>query len=713
MRLNTTCTKRLFLGVTACLGTASTFAASISYGPTPPVANIPTLSKPMILILSVILAVLAYRALRNHRKGHLFAGLMALTIACSCIGLSGKWAIDAFAIGGASFDMSVSGGGTTHPYTAAAIEYSVVNTSGVTQFIYAISNSDQPGCNLTTPSISPCKVGLGVANGQSCHIKFAGAACATVNQPPSATNLSAAETYTEQSPLNLTNIVVSDVDSANVTAKLTLSNAAFGSLTTASAGTVTSTYAAGTGIWTATGPIADVNTLLAGVTFTPTANFSGAFTIATEVTDGVSAISGLKTMTGVASGTTIITNTSDTSANDGLCTLREAIVASNTNTSSGATPGECNGAHTLIAPAETLTFSGSDLSLSSSITLSSVGPGFSTLKGNGSAGIVFTTGTVSITNCAIDASTFLVQSPASVALAATSGAASVVLSGAFTNNGTITGAGDITVNAASMDNTTTGSFSAQGQMSLTTTGNMTNEGALAGSNQLTISTPGSFVNAATLSAPLGTLSSTGGGISITAASFTNNSYVNAFGNITIIAATLRNETPGGDTREWYQSSTGSDTNTSTNAYYSFPDNYEIQYWSKDWVQRQRYVGGAPAFRPHVISGSTLTLQNFNTGTNVGAILSAPTLTLIGNGGASFTNNDLALGQQNWRQSWEIYTHWIALGPATYDDHIRRNDDGGVQQSTSEISNIGAGAFATTLNAGGFSIVNQGAPFSPF
>ena len=43
-----------------------------------------------------------------------------------------------------------------------------------------------------------------------------------VNDAPTATNLSAAETYTEDTPLNLTDIVVSDVDSANVTATLTL-----------------------------------------------------------------------------------------------------------------------------------------------------------------------------------------------------------------------------------------------------------------------------------------------------------------------------------------------------------------------------------------------------------------------------------------------------------------------------------------------------------
>ena len=86
--------------------------------------------------------------------------------------------------------------------------------------------------------------------------------------------------------LNLTDIVVSDVDSANVTVTLTLSNTAAGSLNTGTSGAVTSTYNAGTGVWTASGAIADVNTLLAGVTFTPALNFNSNFTIATSVSDG-------------------------------------------------------------------------------------------------------------------------------------------------------------------------------------------------------------------------------------------------------------------------------------------------------------------------------------------------------------------------------------------------------------------------------------------
>ena len=122
-----------------------------------------------------------------------------------------------------------------------------------------------------------------------------------VNDAPSATNLSAAETYTEDTALNLTDIVISDVDSASVTATLTLSNTAAGSLNTGTSGAVTSTYNAGTGVWTASGAIANVNALLAGLTFTPAANFNSNFTIATSVSDGVAApVTGSKAMTGTA-----------------------------------------------------------------------------------------------------------------------------------------------------------------------------------------------------------------------------------------------------------------------------------------------------------------------------------------------------------------------------------------------------------------------------
>jgi len=122
-----------------------------------------------------------------------------------------------------------------------------------------------------------------------------------VNDAPTASNLSMAEGYVEDTPLNLTNIVISDVDSANVTALLTLSNTAAGSLSTATSGAVTSTYVAGTGVWTASGALASVNTLLAGVVFNPAANFNSMLNIATSVSDGIAApITGSKLLNGMA-----------------------------------------------------------------------------------------------------------------------------------------------------------------------------------------------------------------------------------------------------------------------------------------------------------------------------------------------------------------------------------------------------------------------------
>jgi Ca2+-binding RTX toxin-like protein len=121
------------------------------------------------------------------------------------------------------------------------------------------------------------------------------------NVAPTATNLSAAETYTEDTALNLKDIVVTDTDSANTTVTLTLSNVAAGAFNTATSGAVTSTFNATTGVWSASGAVASVNTLLTGLTFTPKANFNGNFIVATSVTDGVAAaVTGSKAFTGTA-----------------------------------------------------------------------------------------------------------------------------------------------------------------------------------------------------------------------------------------------------------------------------------------------------------------------------------------------------------------------------------------------------------------------------
>ncbi|MCF8052208.1 MAG: DUF4347 domain-containing protein, partial [Desulfobacterales bacterium] len=147
---------------------------------------------------------------------------------------------------------------------------------------------------------------------------------------PAATSLDSAETYTEDTPLNLTDIVVTDVDSANITVSLTLSDPAAGFLNTSTSGAVTSTFAGG--VWTASGAIADVNTLLAGVVFTPAANYNSNFTIDTSVDDGVvPALKGTKAVTGIP------VNDAPVLDNSGAPTLTEI---NENETSISANPGD-------------------------------------------------------------------------------------------------------------------------------------------------------------------------------------------------------------------------------------------------------------------------------------------------------------------------------------------------------------------------------------
>lgn len=88
------------------------------------------------------------------------------------------------------------------------------------------------------------------------------------------TNLTTNEVYTTGTPLNLTDMVITDAGpSPYVIANVRTTSAQGGTLNTATAGATTSTYyqgiSTGQGDWRAEGTVTDVNTLLAGLTFTP------------------------------------------------------------------------------------------------------------------------------------------------------------------------------------------------------------------------------------------------------------------------------------------------------------------------------------------------------------------------------------------------------------------------------------------------------------
>ncbi|MBF0435800.1 MAG: DUF4347 domain-containing protein [Magnetococcales bacterium] len=112
----------------------------------------------------------------------------------------------------------------------------------------------------------------------------------SINDAPTATQTNQSVTFLEDAAsVALTPIVVGDVDvSAVITATLTLANPAAGSLTTTGGGS----YVSGTGVWSITGTVSQVNTALAALTFIPTANWETNTTLAVNVTDGTLATTG-------------------------------------------------------------------------------------------------------------------------------------------------------------------------------------------------------------------------------------------------------------------------------------------------------------------------------------------------------------------------------------------------------------------------------------
>ena len=104
------------------------------------------------------------------------------------------------------------------------------------------------------------------------------------NDQLSATNTSQTKSYTEDDPsVALDDIMVTDVDTAEIiTATLTLADIGAGSLTTSG----TASYNAGTGVWTITDTVANVNAALVLASFTPATNYDQNTTIAVNIADG-------------------------------------------------------------------------------------------------------------------------------------------------------------------------------------------------------------------------------------------------------------------------------------------------------------------------------------------------------------------------------------------------------------------------------------------
>ncbi|HTN19335.1 MAG TPA: hypothetical protein VL125_02625, partial [Pelobium sp.] len=181
--------------------------------------------------------------------------------------------------------------GTSTGSVTLDLDYMVtgVNTFTSTELTPAIfQNVDE--VRLTNPDI-PLGASSEVVTIGIDQLVFGDPVTASANTTPTATNLTQSKSATEGgSAVALTDIVVTDADAGEtITATLSLSNVAAGTLSTGTYGAATSTYNAGTGVWTVNGSVADVNAALAAVAFTPSANHDQNFTITTSIGDAANA----------------------------------------------------------------------------------------------------------------------------------------------------------------------------------------------------------------------------------------------------------------------------------------------------------------------------------------------------------------------------------------------------------------------------------------
>ncbi len=108
---------------------------------------------------------------------------------------------------------------------------------------------------------------------------------------------------------------------------------------------------------------------------------------------GAALAAGAAALTGNASAATIVVNSLlDTTATDGLCTLREALA--NANSNSDTTGGDCvagSGTDTidLSALAGTITLGGTQLTISGSTTITGPGPGALTIDANNASRVFY------------------------------------------------------------------------------------------------------------------------------------------------------------------------------------------------------------------------------------------------------------------------------------------------------------------------------------
>ncbi|MEJ6123720.1 putative Ig domain-containing protein [Vibrio sp. 2-Bac 85] len=148
------------------------------------------------------------------------------------------------------------------------------------------------------------------------------------NNVPEATNLFQTLNYIEGTAVvALDDIVITDQDTSDiVTATLTLTNTAAGSLTTGTFGVAISSYNSSTGVWTVSGSVSDVNAALAAVSFSPVSQTTtDQVTITTHIEDAEASAptDGTITLNALAQGNALWLTTDDDVSDSGVPSLND------------------------------------------------------------------------------------------------------------------------------------------------------------------------------------------------------------------------------------------------------------------------------------------------------------------------------------------------------------------------------------------------------
>lgn len=279
-----------------------------------------------------------------------------------------------------------------------------------------------------------------------------------------------------------------------------------------------------------------------------------------------------------------------------------------------------------------------------------------------------------------------------------SGTGTVTVATTLTNPGMIFAKGTLNVTAPAITNNSTGALAATGALhAKATSSNFVNFGQLYGGTLVDVQAP-TFANQA------GGSVDGGQDVTFSGTTFYNYNNVTAGSNLTVSALYFYNEIPGGDQRQWSfdNNDTSSDTGWGSSPSGLLWGQSTNKYHTRTWTDKQYYGTTPPSVKPEMVAGSTLSIKDFSSALNLGAVISAPTVNITSTQpGATFTNDDYGLTTRNYTETWR--DHASCCHDVIYLDYSYGLDD--TTSHTTSTTTYGGGIYANTLNASGFALSN--------